>query len=454
MEPTKGSQSGGTIDKEAANKLIEDLNKAVTDLYEFEENYFTNHPISDAPKKTDHVQEKLNETLSRLKSEFDQLKDFPECEVRAQCYYLLGRALNIHPAFNPEAEEALSKAIKLDPSLVNAWNELGECFWKKNDMEEAKNCFNGALKRSHNKVSLRNLSMISRQEAAKSTKECKEKIDIGVQYAKDALSLDPCDGLSWSVLGNAHLSAFFSIQQNPRTLKQAMSAYYQAEKDPVAQNKSDLHYNKGVALKYEEEYKEALESFERAKNLEPSWELPGLKQEQLLKYLTNTQILVNQHGRLKAKKLASLQNTLDEKSLGPYAGGNFTSASGTSVTLTSIPFSKLKEGVNSEKVILGFVVCSIHDDDSVPFSFCLTDEEKTTIVVTVYNLAQGKGVIIGDTVAIPEPFVTFNDFSFQDKKFQFTSVRIDNPLVMVVNGKKVKKDQLASTQLSVFKVIQ
>lgn len=81
---------------------------------------------------------------------------------------------------------------------------------------------------SHNKVSLRNLSMISRQEAAKSTKECKEKIDIGVQYAKDALSLDPCDGLSWSVLGNAHLSAFFSIQQNPRTLKQAMSAYYQA----------------------------------------------------------------------------------------------------------------------------------------------------------------------------------------------------------------------------------
>lgn len=78
---------------------------------------------------------------------FGTVKDFPECEVRAQCYYLLGRALNIHPAFNPEAEEALSKAIKLDPSLVNAWNELGECFWKKNDMEEAKNCFNGALKR-------------------------------------------------------------------------------------------------------------------------------------------------------------------------------------------------------------------------------------------------------------------------------------------------------------------
>ena len=47
---------------------------AVNDLYEFEENYFSNHPISDARKKTDHVQEKLEETLAKLKSDFDGLK--------------------------------------------------------------------------------------------------------------------------------------------------------------------------------------------------------------------------------------------------------------------------------------------------------------------------------------------------------------------------------------------
>lgn len=38
------------------------------------------------------------------------------------------------------------------------------------------------------------------------------------------------------------------------------------------------------------------------------------------------------------------------------------------------------------------------------------DKDKTVFAVTVYNLAMGKGVIIGDSVAIPEPYVTTIDF--------------------------------------------
>jgi hypothetical protein len=36
-------------------------------------------------------------------------------------------------AYNNEAETVLSKAVKLDPTNVEAWNDLGEVFWKKND---------------------------------------------------------------------------------------------------------------------------------------------------------------------------------------------------------------------------------------------------------------------------------------------------------------------------------
>ena len=43
-----------------------------------------------------------------------------------------------------------------------------------------------------------------------------------------AVQLDTKDGISWSILGNAYLAHFFSVSQNPRTLKQAMSAYKQA----------------------------------------------------------------------------------------------------------------------------------------------------------------------------------------------------------------------------------
>ena len=64
---------------------------------------------------------------------------------KAQLQYLRGKILNVTPKYSPEAEEALGKAVKLDPRLVEAWNHLGECYWKKEDVSAAKNCFTGAL---------------------------------------------------------------------------------------------------------------------------------------------------------------------------------------------------------------------------------------------------------------------------------------------------------------------
>ena len=58
---------------------------------------------------------------------------------------LLGKALNILPGQHPEAQDYLSKSVKLNPKLVEAWVVLGECYWSKNDIETAKNCFQGAL---------------------------------------------------------------------------------------------------------------------------------------------------------------------------------------------------------------------------------------------------------------------------------------------------------------------
>ena len=45
----------------------------------------------------------------------------------------------------------------------------------------------------------------------------------------------------------------------------------------------------------------------------------------------------------------------------------------------------------------------------------MVDEESECVAVTVYNYARGKGVIIGNTVAIPDPFVENVDFKFKDK---------------------------------------
>jgi tetratricopeptide (TPR) repeat protein len=78
-------------------------------------------------------------------AKFDECKGYEIDGARAKYYYLKGKTLNVTDKFMPQAEELLSKAVKLEPKLIEAWNELGECYWKNNDIQQAKNCFIGAL---------------------------------------------------------------------------------------------------------------------------------------------------------------------------------------------------------------------------------------------------------------------------------------------------------------------
>lgn len=55
--------------------------------------------------------------------------------------YICGRILNICLEYDPNCERYLSRAVKLDPSLSDAWYELGECVWKKEDFTTAVDCF-------------------------------------------------------------------------------------------------------------------------------------------------------------------------------------------------------------------------------------------------------------------------------------------------------------------------
>lgn len=69
---------------------------------------------------------------------------------RALYYFLLGKAYNVENEYSREAEEFLSRAVKLNPNLIDAWNNLGDSYFKSGNYAEAKNCFLNAL----NKVSM------------------------------------------------------------------------------------------------------------------------------------------------------------------------------------------------------------------------------------------------------------------------------------------------------------
>jgi len=433
------------MDKDES-ELLTRLEELVESVYRFRDRYFEDHELEEAVHKLSKVREKQSQAVSELKMHETRA----EQTDRAKYLYLRGKLLNVDPEFSQDAETLLSRAVKLNPRMVCAWNELGESYTRKNDFVNSRICFEGALQHEKNKVSLRSLSMVLRQLPTAKTEEKVANIEDSLVKGKEAVALDTSDGLSWSVLGNAYFAHFFLVSQNPKTLKQAMSAYAQAEKDLVSRSTPELHYNKGIALKYEEMFESAVKSFSTAQILDPTWNGPKVQEDNLIQYLDNISLLIELKGKLKPKKLVSMLEDLDAKNLGPYMGGVYKSPSGISVKLEHINFKSLKPGSNREKVILGRVICSVFSEESVPFTFCLMDAHQQILVVSLYNLSPGKGVIIGDSVAISEPYLTHVDFNHKDKYFKFGIIRVESPLVLVINGKKAGKELQAGVQMTTF----
>ncbi|GFU17427.1 tetratricopeptide repeat protein 5 [Nephila pilipes] len=420
------------------------LKVAVEELYTFRDHYFENHKAESVDQKINDLSEQLNKTLKIFSDQTDELNGLKKAE-----YDLLkAKALNVLPDFNSEALDILTRVVKFHPKLIEAWNELGTCFWKKGDIKAAKSCFESALREEKNAESLRSLSMILRQ-VGQTPEEKLAKIHESLEKAKEAVNLNIQDGKSWYILGNAYLSLYFSTDQNPNLLKQCLSAYNHAFSDASMKCNPDLYYNWAMALKYDENYRMALDYLEKAMIYDPFWNEPKEQLEMLVKHLENIEHMIIKKGRMKSRKLKDLKSSLQKELIPSSLSETYTDKKGQTVILERCKFSCLQEGLNAGKIITGKVICHVYCTDSPSFTFCMIDEEESCFCVNVYNMVQGKGVIIGDSVAIHQPFLQHFNFSFHDKKFSFSSIRVNSPLQLEVNKKKLGRDMLAAPRLSV-----
>ena len=92
-------------------------------------------------------------------------------------------------------------------------------------------------------MSLRQLSMVQRQTAPRDPAERSKQIEESLLKAKEAVELDLQDGVSWQILGNAYLSAFFAIKPDPKLLKQCLVAYQRAVSEVET-----VDYQKGIMM--------------------------------------------------------------------------------------------------------------------------------------------------------------------------------------------------------------
>lgn len=423
------------------------LKELVDELYSFRDHYFETHSVEDAKRKQDDVNREMEKTLEKLEEKEESHGQ------SAEFLLLKGRCLNVAPDFSASAEEHLSRAVKLKPGLVEGWNILGEQYWKKGDLAAAKTCFSGALHQSKNKVSLRSLSMVLRQlpvEGKDDTEQGKRVLE-SVDMARQAVQLDVTDGTSWYILGNAYISLFFTCGQKPQMSQQALSAYAQAEKvDTTASTNPNLHYNRATLFQYEEMFGSALAGYSRAATLDPGWEEPVERERQLLEYLHKVTELTENKGKVKARRLRTMLSSLGQPTaaLGPCSSPEYRSRSGRVGSLEPRCLSGLTHGHCAGVAALGKVVFSLASGGRMAFTFGMVDSEETCCVVMVYNTANSWGVLIGDSVVIPEPQVKRHSITHNDQSYDFRSIRVDSPFYIIVNGKRPNAGSQIATSVS------
>jgi len=399
---------------------------AVESAETLEKSFFSANGVEKAKDKGKMVQEAITAAVGLLDPLIGAGSSDPAL------LFLKGKVLNIPQAYSKDAEALLSKCVKLDPAMVDAWNELGTCVWKKGDLVQAKSCFKGALDVAANKDSMQHLSMLLRSLPG-SDLEKANNINESLDLAKQATKFEVADGHSWFVLGNAYLALFFSQMESTDHIKKAMVAYKQAETDKnEATNNPDLHHNSATVHEYQEDYDRAVEGFQLSSVLDPDWPTPKAAVEKIRSRCAEICDLIENKGRLKPKRLAGIVAVLAEQ------------AKQTDSAAT-VFIDDLKEGVNDLKATR-ITITKVFPVGQ-PQAYLGVDGNGKWTAITVYNMVPD-AIQMEDTIIIPEPF--FRNVTVKHcGDFAFPSIRVDNPVTLFVNGAALGEDKLAKSTLGI-----
>jgi tetratricopeptide (TPR) repeat protein len=372
--------------------------------------------------------EKAREAIHRLDATEWETKGI--LSERGQALCLRGQLLDISPTYEAEAEKALIKAIKFSPSLVEAWNTLGCCYWKKNDLASAKNCFTCALGKQKNVTSLQQLSMLNRGLARTSLKEAAQLVEESVQHAKDAISMDVANCKSWYCLGNAYLNLYFhkSVSE-PGTLRSALKSYHNAERGDVTSKNPDLHFNRAMVYRYLEEHHAALEGFSLAGQIDAS--LPWSEEVESLVALTSRlHELVLGKAFLKPKKLQLLVTSVN--------------ASEAPAKLKVVGVTDLVAGKNAGVCVQCRLVQGISKGNVVPLHFVVVDSFGNCFALSVLGMAE-KGIKENSTLTVLEPILKETKFTWKQKAIEYLCLRVEGPTQILVSGLHPMGFQVAPT---------
>ncbi|EGD80858.1 hypothetical protein PTSG_11730 [Salpingoeca rosetta] len=372
--------------------------------------------------------------IQTLLAELDNTKD----DIHpATLEYLQGRLLSLREPLDPQCEAALTKSVKLNPKNIDAWNLLGEVFWRKGDLFESTRCFEMALHREENAESLRNLSMITRKKRVSTRAEEKRNIEESIELAKKAIALDFSSGRSWFVLGNAYLTLFFSFSKQDDHLQQSLKAFNRATLDKrEADHNPDLHHNRGTLLKYIEDFAGALAALRQAVRLDPDLAFSRSLHAAIVAQIQSVAAAIARKGSIKTKRVQQYQSQVEAAATKQPEG------------TTCCCIDDLQQGDNSGKTLVVKSI-TILTREPMPQLFLVLDQRGQFACLSVYN-ARDNVLLAGDVLTIKDPVRRDVDIRGDEElgDVAYPSIRVELPTAITRNGRKLGRDTLVAAHLS------
>jgi tetratricopeptide (TPR) repeat protein len=406
---------------------ISKLATAIEELKQWKETDFS---LSPAAK-----QDEIKARTVPINTELDQLLQL-ELNTATRAAALQHKGVLLSFTEFKAAENCLTKAIKLEPRLWTGWLALGEVFWATRDFDSAKNCFEQVIQHRSDVPqslvtrALRQLSMVLRQLGATETARRNNSTEA-VKHATEAVSLDVRDGVSWYVLGNAHLTHFFAhtgLRANTTELRQALAAYKQAEARVQGETKVDLLYNRAEVYRYLAEYGQSIEGYTQVKALDPYWDMPKLRIQSVLDTCHKIQSFISQKGNFKPKRLKELSSKL---------------------TAGNCALKDLQHGDNPNKQ-LQVVVCGfVPSETNIPYHVLVVDLDSEFTALALYNV-DPLAIKFEDVLLLTAPHMSTIEVPNIDTTvapIHFSSLVLKSPLDLLINGKHISAREFSAAEV-------
>jgi len=373
------------------------------------------------------------------------------------------------PGIPRQAIPDLQAAVKLQPSLTDAWSTLAHCYWECGELGMARNCLMTGLRLSlepsagsaasaaPRRNALLQLSMLVRQQQAADASALPavrgEALALSRDLARAAVELDVTDGYSWYVLALAQLGLYLqaplqlpgSSSSRPRELQHLLGSFQQAERCGLS-DLGDLYFNRAALHTYNQDFPEALKDYRCAQELDPS--LPTQAEvEAILTLVSQLSSLVTNKGGVKHKQWSKITAVLakDAAKASELLSKGLMHHEGLSLAgLTSLKPGGVNRGMALLCRPLVFIAPPLNASATL-YLVCV-DTAGSCFALALVRVSHD-AFNMSQLLTVVHPELHNISVTIRGQAHSFPLIKVDAPNMMLVDGVPVHQEAHAPTSL-------